>query len=153
MSLTTGTRVDDLEVTLSDGSTTRLSALADGGNLVVFFYPKAFTSGCTAQACHFRDLGREFAEAGAARVGISRDGVDTQARFAAEHAFDFPLIADPDGEVSRALGAKRMGPLPSRRQTVVLDADLTVVLVVSSETDMERHADEALAFLRGSGAA
>ncbi len=140
--------LSDLTVTLDDGRRIRLSDLADGGHLVVFFYPKAFTSGCTAQACHFRDLAAEFAEAGASRVGVSRDDVETQARFASEHDFDFPLIADPDGAVARAFGAKRPGPMPSKRQTIVLDPDLRVVHRVSSELNMDRHADEALDYLR-----
>ncbi len=142
------TTIADLEVTTHEGTSTTLSALAAGGPLVVFFYPKAFTAGCTAQACHFRDLGAEFAELGASRLGVSRDSTDKQAAFAQQHAFDFPLIGDPDGKVSAAFGAKRIGPLPSRRQTYVLDADLTVLAAISSEIDMERHADEALAVLR-----
>jgi len=151
-----GQRIEDLAVVTHEGASTTLSALGGGGPLVVFFYPKAFTAGCTAQACNFRDLGAEFAAVGAARVGVSRDDADTQSRFAERHTFDFPLIADPDGAVSRAFGAKRAGPLPSRRQTYVLDRDLTVLQVISSEIDMGRHADDALAFLRarhGDGAA
>jgi peroxiredoxin Q/BCP len=141
-------RIPDLEVTTHEGTTTTLSSLADGGPLVVFFYPKAFTPGCTAQACHFRDLGAEFAELGASRLGVSRDSTDKQAAFAERHDFDFPLIADADGQVSAAFGSKRIGPLPSRRQTYVLDADLSVLAAISSEVDMERHADEALEVLR-----
>ncbi|MEY3019417.1 MAG: hypothetical protein RLZZ272_401 [Actinomycetota bacterium] len=148
-----GDRIADLEVTTSDGRTTSLTALAGERALVVFFYPKAFTAGCTAQACHFRDLGAEFAELGAARVGVSRDRVDTQARFAAEHDFDYPLIADPEGRVAAAFGAKRLGPIPSRRSSYVLDRDLTVLGVIASEIDMERHADDALAILRQRSAA
>jgi thioredoxin-dependent peroxiredoxin len=148
MATTAGTVIPDLAVTTHDGVDTTLRGLADGGPLVVFFYPKAFTAGCTAQACHFRDLGAEFGELGATRVGVSRDGSDKQAAFAQHNAFDFPLIGDPDGSVSAAFGAKRMGPLPSRRQTYVLDAQLTVLAVISSEVDMQRHADEALDVLR-----
>jgi thioredoxin-dependent peroxiredoxin len=140
--------IPDLTVALDDGQQVRLTELAAGGHLVVFFYPKAFTGGCTAQACHFRDLGAEFAAAGATRVGVSRDDLGTQARFSSEHGFDFPLIADPDGSVAKALGAKRPGPMPSKRQTVVLDPELRVVHRVSSELNMELHADEALAHLR-----
>ena len=147
-STTTGTRIPDLEVTTHDGTRTTLTQLAGGHRLVVFFYPKAFTAGCTAQACHFRDLGAEFEQLGATRVGVSRDSSDTQARFADEHRFDFPLIADGDGEVSRAFGAKRIGPVPSRRQTYVLDRDLTVLAVISDELRMDRHADDALEVLR-----
>lgn len=145
---TTGERITDLTVTTHDGTVTTLSALAGGRPLAVFFYPKAFTAGCTAQACHFRDLGAEFDEVGAARVGVSRDDADTQARFVGEHDFDYPLIADRDGAVSKAFGAKRVGPVPSRRQTYVLDADLTVLAVISDELRMDRHADDALEVLR-----
>jgi len=145
---TTASRIPDLAVTTHDGRSTTLSELAAGGPLVVFFYPKAFTAGCTAQACHFRDLGAEFAELGASRVGVSRDDTDTQARFVSEHEFDYPLIADPDGGVAKAFGAKRIGPVPSRRQTYVLAADLTVLEVISDELRMDRHADDALAALR-----
>jgi thioredoxin-dependent peroxiredoxin len=144
----TGTTIPDLTATTHDGREVTLGELAAEGPLVVFFYPKAFTGGCTAQACHFRDLGAEFTEAGASRVGVSRDDVDTQSRFAEEHAFDYPLLADPDGRIATVFGAKRPGPLPSRRRTVVLDRDLTVLAMISSETDMQTHADEALAALR-----
>ncbi len=143
-----GDRIEDLTVTTHDGTTTTLSGLAAGGPLVVFFYPKAFTAGCTAQACHFRDLGAEFSELGAARVGVSRDDGATQARFVDEHDFDYPLIADRDGTVARAFGTKRIGPVPSRRSTIVLDADLTVLAVIDDELRMDRHADDALAALR-----
>jgi thioredoxin-dependent peroxiredoxin len=144
----TGQPLPDLDVTLHTGERTRLSELAADGPLVVFFYPKAFTGGCTAEACHFRDLAAEFADVGASRVGISRDDVETQARFADEHGFDYPLLADPDGEVARAFGAKRPGPLWSKRQTYVVGPDLTLLGTITSETDMEKHADEALAVVR-----
>jgi thioredoxin-dependent peroxiredoxin len=140
--------VPDLDITLHTGERTTLSGLADGRPMAVFFYPKAFTAGCTAQACHFRDLGAEFDDVGATRVGVSRDDADTQARFADEHDFDYPLIADAGGEVARAFGAKRPGPMWSKRQTYVIDADLTLLGAISSETDMEKHADEALSLLR-----
>lgn len=149
MAVTSGSTVPDLEVTTHEGTTTTLRSLADGRALVVFFYPKAFTGGCTAEACHFRDLAAEFEAAGAQRVGVSRDDVAKQAAFASEHGFDYPLLADPDGRISKAFGAKRPGPLWSKRQTYVLGPDLEVLGVIASETDMEKHADEALELLRG----
>ena len=63
--------------------------------MVLFFYPAAMTSGCTAESCHFRDLAAEFAAAGAQRVGISRDTVDKQKQFSDLHGFDYPLLSDP----------------------------------------------------------
>lgn len=143
-----GDRVPDVELTLDDGRQARLSEFLGDGPLVVFFYPKAFTGGCTAQSCHFRDLGGEFAELGAARLGVSRDDVATQHGFREEHGFDYPLVADPDGSVADAFGAKRLGPLPSKRRTYVLDEDGIVLRMISSELNMQVHAEEALEVLR-----
>jgi thioredoxin-dependent peroxiredoxin len=143
-----GPQLPDLDVTLHTGDATTLAKLVADGPLVVFFYPKAFTGGCTVEACHFRDLAAEFAEVGASRVGVSRDDVATQARFAAEHDLDYPLLADPDGSVAKAFGAKRPGPLWTKRQTFVVDQDLRVLAEIKSETDMQKHADEALEVLR-----
>ncbi len=86
-------------------------------------------------------------QAGAQRLGISRDDVETQARFRQEHDFDYPLIADESGDIASIFGAKRMGPLWSKRLTVVIGTDRTLLGEIRSETDMERHADEALALL------
>ena len=140
----TGDKVEDFSATLDDGSQIRFSELLENGPVVVFFYPKAFTPGCTAQACHFRDIGAEFAAVGAQRIGVSRDDAATQASFRQEHGLDFPLIADTDGAVSRIFGAKRPGGLWSKRQTFVVDRDGTLIHSVSSELNMEVHADEAL---------
>lgn len=150
MSVAVGTTIADLPVRLHTGEATTLSALAGGQRLVVFFYPKAFSAGCTAQACNFRNLSAEFQELGAVRVGVSRDDIETQAQFAAKHQFDFPLIADTDGSVAELFGAKRTAPLRYRRDTYVLDAALTVTHVIRDEIRMARHADQALKALRGS---
>jgi thioredoxin-dependent peroxiredoxin len=144
----TGEQVPDFEARLDDGSTVRLSALLEAGPVVLFFYPKAFTGGCTAQACYFRDLAQEFARVGAQRFGVSRDDVDTQASFGERHSLDYPLIADPDGSIARIFGAKRLGPIWSKRQTFVIGADRTLLGAIASETDVERHADEALELLQ-----
>lgn len=146
--MSTGPVLPDVTLHLDDGSTTSLSQLVADGPVVVFFYPKAFTGGCTAEACHFRDLDAEFTELGATRLGISRDDIDTQQRFATEHELGYPLAADPDGTIAKAFGVKRPGPLWSKRHTFVVDSDLTVLATIKSETDMERHADEALTALR-----
>ena len=143
-----GDRVPDFTAALDDGRTVAFSELLEDGPAVVFFYPKAFTPGCTAESCHFRDLATEFADLGAQRIGVSRDSVSTQRRFRAEHELDYPLIADADGSVSLAFGAKRLGPLPSKRQTFVVDRDRTLVGVISSELNMEIHAEQALEMLR-----
>ncbi len=142
-----GDIVPDFPATLDSGEQTTLAGLVAEGPAVFFFYPKAFTAGCTAEACHFRDLASEFEAVGASRYGVSRDDVATQHEFSTKHDFDYPLIADADGAIAKVFGAKRMGPLWSKRQTFVVGADRSLLAVIRSETDMERHADEALQVL------
>src|SRR5919107_693431 len=141
----------DFELADETGTPRRLSELLADGPVVLFFYPAAMTAGCTAEACHFRDLAAEFAAAGAQRVGISRDPVDKQRAFADRHRFDYPLLSDPDGAVASAMGVRRrlpLGALSTRRVTVVIDTDRTVLEVIHDERNMNEHADRALAVLR-----
>ncbi|CAN5920877.1 thioredoxin-dependent thiol peroxidase [soil metagenome] len=77
----------------------------DGQRIVVFFYPKAMTPGCTGEACDFRDRYDQFGEAGYAVVGISPDPPAANAEFAAEHGLPFPLLSDPDHDVALRYGA------------------------------------------------
>jgi thioredoxin-dependent peroxiredoxin len=142
-----GEVVPDFELPDEDGTMRRLSDELARGPVVLFFYPKAMTAGCTKESCHFRDLASEFAAAGAQRLGISADSVERQKKFSDKHTFDYPLLSDPDRAVARQLGVKRAGPLPNKRITFVIDTDRRVLAVISSETNMDKHADEALAVL------
>ena len=92
-----GDVVPDFELPDQDGTPRRLSTLLQDGPVVLFFYPAAMTTGCTKEACHFRDLGAEFSAAGVQRVGISRDAVAKQKQFSDQHSFDYPLLSDEDG--------------------------------------------------------
>ncbi|MFI7578793.1 thioredoxin-dependent thiol peroxidase [Kocuria kalidii] len=94
------------DFTLSD-ATGRTVSLSDhrGQRVVVYFYPKASTPGCTTQACDFRDSLARFAADGFAVVGISPDGPEALARFAEAESLDFPLLSDPDHRVAEAYGA------------------------------------------------
>lgn len=143
-----GDTVPDFEATLHDGTKARLSDYTAAGPVVLFFYPKAHTGGCTAEGCHFRDLKADFEQVGAQRIGVSGDDVETQASFAASNRFDYPLIADTDRSIAKLMGAKRPGPLWNRRTTYVIGRDRTLLAVLKSETDMEMHADQALELLR-----
>jgi peroxiredoxin Q/BCP len=139
------------DFTLADekGEQRTLSLFLASGPVVLFFYPAAMTTGCTAESCHFRDLAAEFAAVGAQRIGISPDSVDKQQRFFNMHGFDFPLLSDPDGTVATRFGVRRrFGPLLIRRQTFVIDTDHRVLEVIKSELWMRLHADRALEMLR-----
>ncbi|RVW00440.1 peroxiredoxin [Rhodococcus spongiicola] len=146
-----GERAPEFELPDQDGTRRTLTSLLSDGPLVLFFYPAASTPVCTAEACHFRDLASEFAEAGASVAGISRDDVEKQSGFASEQSFDYPLLADVDGTVAEQFGVKRglLGKItPVKRSTFVIDTDRTVLEVISSEMRANLHADRALEFVR-----
>jgi thioredoxin-dependent peroxiredoxin len=142
-----GEPVSDFELPAQDGHPVRLSEELKRGPVVLFFYPRAMTPGCTKESCHFRDLEAEFAAAGASRLGISADPIERQRQFSEKHGFDFPLLSDPERVVARQYGVKRPGPLFNRRATFVIGADGRLLAQISSEVDMAKHADEALAVL------
>jgi len=90
----------------------------------------------------------EFSELGAKIVGISADQVDRQNEFATTNSLNFPLLSDPSRTIARRFGVKRPGPIPSKRATFVIDANSMCIAAIASETNMLKHADEALEVLR-----
>lgn len=147
--LRAGDRAPDFSLPDQDGALVSLAERLGDGPVVLFFYPAAMTAGCTAEACTFRDLGAEFAAAGAQRLGISADEVSKQKQFADKHEFDYPLLSDGDRTVAAAYGVKRgFGPLPVKRATFVIGRDGVIVKTVASEVRMNKHATEALEALR-----
>ncbi|MEV6604467.1 peroxiredoxin [Kutzneria sp. NPDC051319] len=144
-----GDLVADFELLDDHGEPRRLSEFLAKGPVVLFFYPAAMTGGCTAENCHFRDLGAEFEAAGAQRLGISPDAVGKQREFSAMNSFDYPLLSDPDGVVATQFGVRRkFGPVLTRRQTFVIGSDSRVIASIKSELRMAVHADKALEALR-----
>jgi peroxiredoxin Q/BCP len=143
-----GDTAPDFELPDEAGGTRRLSDELASGPVVLFFYPKAMTPGCTNESCHFRDLKGDFEAVGAHRIGISADSVDKQSQFSEKHGFDFPLLSDTDRSVAKAFGVKRPGPLFNKRMTFVIGTDRKVLDVIGSETNMNTHADQALAVLK-----
>lgn len=151
-----GDLATDFELPDATGTPRRLTELLTQGPVVLFFYPAAMTGGCTAEACHFRDLSAEFAALGAQPVGISSDRPEKQHTFATTNAFGFPLLSDADHAVAKSFGAWRAwlpGNFHTRRRTFVIGTDRRVLAEIGSETAMEKHADDALAVLRESRAA
>jgi peroxiredoxin Q/BCP len=148
--LNTGDTVDDFELPDESGTPRSLSGLLESGPIVLFFYPAAMTRGCTQEACHFRDIAKDFAEVGAHPVGISADTVDKQKQFADKHSLGYPLLSDTDRKVAKHFGVTRGGPIkiPNKRVTFVIGTDRKVLNVISSELSMDKHADEALGTLR-----
>jgi peroxiredoxin Q/BCP len=129
--------------------------LADfrGRNVVLYFYPKADTPGCTLETCAFRDLDAEFAKLNTAILGISRDTEKDQRKFAEKFHVSFPLLADPDTATCQAYGVwgeksmfgkKYMG---IERTTFVIDSEGKVVRVYP-KVKVLKHASDILAFVR-----
>ena len=147
--LDVGDKVEDFTLPDETGAERSLTELLAEGPVVLFFYPAALSAGCTAEACHFRDLAAEFAAVGARPVGISGDSVDKQQEFAGKHTLGMPLLSDTDGTIRERFGVKRGFSLaPTKRATFVIGEDRTILEVVSSELRMNTHADRALAALR-----
>jgi peroxiredoxin Q/BCP len=145
-----GDKVQDFELPDENGTARHLQEFLDHGPVVLFFYPAAMTMGCTVESCHFRDLKSEFEALGAQRLGISADKVEKQKQFSDKHGFDYPLLSDPDKAVARQFGVSRgTGRLPNKRATFVIDTDGTVLAAITSEINMNKHADKALEVLRG----
>ena len=147
-----GDLAPDFTLPDQEGVERNLSSLLADGPVVLFFYPAAMTTGCTKEACHFRDVGAEFAAQGAQRVGISMDSVEKQAEFTAKHGFDYPLLADVGGDVAKQFGVKRrLDALRTKRTTFVIGTDRTILEAITSELSMNSHADRALEVLRAAG--
>jgi len=139
----------DFELPDQFGVPRRLSALLADGPVALFFYPVASSGGCTKEMCAVRDRSAEFESVGAQRVGISRDPVAAQLRFAEENGLDFPLLSDAGGAVCAAYGVGRtMAAAPVKRHTIVVGTDGRVADVVRSEFRFGRHAAKALDALR-----
>ena len=144
----TGDHVPDFDTTDQHGNHRKFSEFLADGPVVLFFYPKAMTTGCTKESCHFRDLAGEFAEIGAQRIGISADSVERQAAFDEKHDLGYPLLSDSDKSIAAIFGVKRALLPFSKRNTFVIDSDGTVLERIASETNMDVHADRALSLLR-----
>jgi peroxiredoxin Q/BCP len=144
-----GDVVEDFVLPDERGRLRSLTGLLSGGSVVLFFYPGAFTSVCTAQACRFRDVAADLREVGALPVGVSCDFVERQAAFAQAYQLGFPLLSDPAGEVRSQFGVRRtVGPWPTKRVTFVIDPARRIIEVVRSEIRVNQHADRALLALR-----
>ncbi|HVQ91313.1 MAG TPA: peroxiredoxin [Mycobacteriales bacterium] len=116
--------------------------------VVLYFYPKDNTAGCTAEACAFRDSHEVFAEAGATVLGVSSDSVDSHGAFAGKHKLPFTLLSDPGGKVRGQYGvARKLGVIPGR-VTYVIDRDGVVRHVFSSMTHVDQHVGEALTVVK-----
>lgn len=136
-----GKQAPDATLQDQDGVERTLSSF-EGAPLLVYFYPKDDTPGCTTEACAMRDAWSRYEDAGIHIVGVSTDSVESHAQFAEKHELPFTLLSDPDGKLAEKFGVpKRLGFLT--RVSFLLD-DAGVIRAVYPDVDPALHANEVL---------
>lgn len=146
--LKVGVTAPDFTATLDDGSAFELSNFRSEKNVVLYFYPKDFTAGCTAQACAFRDNYDPISGYDALIFGVSGDSERTHASFKARHELPFPLITDPGREVHRLYEATGLIPWMTPRLTYVIDKAGVIRAVIRHDYRVHQHVPEVLEALR-----
>jgi peroxiredoxin Q/BCP len=149
-----GDPAPNFDAVTTDGERVRLEDFR-GKRLVLYFYPKDDTPGCTRQACSLRDHAAELAAKGAAVLGVSTQGVESHRAFTQKYRLNFPLLVDSDGKIGRAYGTLGGAGLVSKlksaagladRVTFIIDAEGRIAHVIA-KPDVARHAEEVLALL------
>jgi len=144
--VTEGDTAPDFTATDAGGDTFSLSSLTPGRPVILYFFPKSFTPGCTKQAAAFRDASDVMAGLNAEVIGVSGD--DRQAEFKKEMGLPFKLVSDADGSLRKLYGVpSTFGILPGR-VTYVINAGGTVVKTVNSQLDIGSHVSEAVKALK-----
>jgi peroxiredoxin Q/BCP len=142
--LNTGMPAPDFELPDQQGNLLRLSQYLRKQPVIVYFYPKDDTTGCTIEACGFRDDFEKFRVTGAAIIGISDDSTESHHRFASKYSLPFTLLSDKGGRVRKLYGVKRtFGVIPGR-VTFVIDRKGIICHRFSSQSSPARHVEEAL---------
>src|SRR6266403_3836851 len=140
----------------ANGKSVALKDLLGANNLVLYFYPKDMTPGCTIEACSFRDHNDRLSALGATVVGISADSSASHTRFTEKHGLNFPLLADPENKVTGLYGVYKMKSLYGRhfmgieRTTFVIDKS-GVVRRIFAKVKVNGHTDEVIDALKALG--
>jgi peroxiredoxin Q/BCP len=144
----TGSTIPQFSLLDQNGDLFDINSVLGKKNLVIYFYPKDDSPGCTAQACSFRDQFEVFKEADAVIIGISGQSVESHKEFAEKHRLTFTLLSDEENKIRKLFGVPTnlLGLLPGR-VTYIADKTGKVVYVFNSQLHAEKHIDEALSIL------
>lgn len=153
MAIGVGDQAPDFQLHDQHGHTVSLSNFRGRKAVVLYFYPKDETPGCTKEACSFRDSYEDFVAAGAEVVGVSGDSVGKHQAFAEHHRLPFTLLADEGNALRKAYGVPATLWILPGRVTYVIDRDGIVRHVFDSQLQATRHIDEALAVIKSLAAA
>ena len=144
-------KAPDFTLPSQAGEMVSLTDFLDRKPVVLFFYPKDDTPGCTREACAFRDDHEEFSKLDAEVVGISSDSVESHRSFARKHGLPFTLLSDEGGKVRKSYGVSNTLGLFPGRVTFVIDEKGVITHVFSSQLGTRRHVEEALRILLSIG--
>jgi thioredoxin-dependent peroxiredoxin len=154
MALKEGDKAPSFTLPSSEGGSRSLDDLRKGRWVVLYFYPKDNTPGCTKESCDFRDLNTRFERAGAVIVGISTDGIPSHQKFAAKFTLPFPLLSDEGAKVATAYGVWKEKRMYGRtymgveRTTVLISSDGRIAKLYP-KVRVDGHAETLLAELKG----
>jgi peroxiredoxin Q/BCP len=137
----------DFEGATADGTRLGLKDFIGKKSVVLYFYPKDDTPGCTKEACSFRDNLQPIRSLGAEIVGVSLDNVDSHKKFAAKYNLSFPLISDRDKHIAKAYGALREAGTSTNRVTFLIDREGKVARIFP-KVDVTKHTQEIVAALK-----
>ena len=144
MKVRVGDAAPEFKLPSNAGREVSLSDFRGKSSVVLYFYPKDETEGCTKEACAFRDTYERFKERGAEVLGVSSDTVESHRKFAEHHNLSFLLLSDPHGEVRKVYGVpSTLGFIPGR-VTYVIDDQGIVRFIFNSQMRPEQHITEAL---------
>jgi peroxiredoxin Q/BCP len=143
-----GDRVPQFTLPDQNGIMVDLKNFIGKTKLVIYFYPKDESYGCTKEACSFRDSYEDFKEAGAEVIGISADDEASHKGFAANHKLPFILLSDKDKKVASRYGVGKTMGILSGRVTFIIDKQGIIRGIYSSQINFQKHVDEALEMLR-----
>lgn len=148
MALKIGSKAPDFSLSGTSGITLRLSKDFKGKSLILFFYPKDFTRGCTAEACEFRDQFSEFRDMEVPVFGISRDNIPTHEKFKKAHLLPFELLSDPSGDVCNSYDALIPVLRIPKRVTYLLDENHQIAGVFEGLFENKKHVSAMIAKLK-----
>jgi peroxiredoxin Q/BCP len=141
--LKVGDVAPDFSLQNEDGMPVSLKGYLGKKVVVLYFYPKDFTPGCTAEACSFRDNYKPYQDKGAVVIGVSLDNVESHKKFSKKYNLPFSVLSDNSKEVAKAYGVLGMGGFSSRRVTFIINKEGRITHIFP-KVDVKHHSEEVL---------
>jgi len=141
--LKVGDKAPDFTLMDEQGRPVSLKDFQGKKPVILYFYPKDFSPGCTTEACRFRDDYKTYEEKGAAVIGVSLDTVESHTKFSEKYNLPFPILSDNKKEVAKAYGVLGIGGIWAKRVTFIIDKEGKIAAIFP-KVDVKRHSEEVL---------